>query len=104
MICRCEDVRADAIFAALAAGAATAREVRNVTRCGMGYCQGRTCGPLVQLVMKAARGSSMLQIGDFQKRPVVSPVTLEVVARSALPERPGEADRQDGEPCARAPK
>lgn len=85
VVCRCEDVHAGAIFAALGAGAMTAREVRNVTRCGMGYCQGRTCGPLVQLILAEALGTGTSQVGDLHKRPVATPVPLAVVAQVASP-------------------
>lgn len=41
-ICRCEDVRRDAL-----AGLRSWREAKLQTRCGMGPCQGRICGPAV---------------------------------------------------------
>jgi NADPH-dependent 2,4-dienoyl-CoA reductase/sulfur reductase-like enzyme len=40
VICRCEDVRRGAL-----AGLASWREAKLQTRCGMGPCQGRICGP-----------------------------------------------------------
>ncbi len=85
VVCRCEDVRAAAIRSALDAGAVTAKEVRDATRCGMGYCQGRTCGPLVQLLLAEVLGTAPSRVGDLQKRPVVTPVSLGVVARGAGP-------------------
>lgn len=82
VVCRCEDVPAGAIQAALTAGAASAREVRNATRCGMGYCQGRTCGPIVQAMVARALGTPVWRVDDLQKRLVASPVLLETVAGS----------------------
>jgi NADPH-dependent 2,4-dienoyl-CoA reductase/sulfur reductase-like enzyme len=45
IICRCEDVRAGAI-----ARCASMREAKLHTRAGMGPCQGRVCGPAMQLI------------------------------------------------------
>jgi len=47
VVCRCEDVTAGAIDAAVAGGATTLSALKIVTRCGQGPCQGRVCEPLV---------------------------------------------------------
>ena len=47
VLCRCEDVTAGAIDAAVAGGATTLSALKVVTRCGQGPCQGRTCERLV---------------------------------------------------------
>jgi thioredoxin reductase/bacterioferritin-associated ferredoxin len=46
-LCRCEDVTAGAIDAAVAHGATTLSALKIVTRCGQGPCQGRICESLV---------------------------------------------------------
>jgi D-hydroxyproline dehydrogenase subunit alpha len=46
-LCRCEDVTAGAIDAAVAAGAGSLAALKIATRCGQGPCQGRVCEPLV---------------------------------------------------------
>jgi NADPH-dependent 2,4-dienoyl-CoA reductase/sulfur reductase-like enzyme len=48
VICRCEDVRAGAVSQWL-----SARDAKLQTRCGMGPCQGRTCGPVLERVFSA---------------------------------------------------
>jgi D-hydroxyproline dehydrogenase subunit alpha len=80
VFCRCEQTSWSAIESAVAHGAASAREVRSLTRCGMGYCQGRTCGPALQLAISALIGLPADQVGDLQKRPVAVPVPLGQVA------------------------
>ncbi len=80
VVCRCEDVTMGALRAALAEGAESARDVRNRTRCGMGYCQGRTCGPVVQLALASSTGRPIDEVGDLNKRPVAVPVPLGEVA------------------------
>ena len=47
VLCRCEDVTAGAVDAAVAGGATTMSALKIVTRCGQGPCQGRTCERLV---------------------------------------------------------
>jgi hypothetical protein len=81
--CRCEEVPWAAIGAAVAAGARDVRAVKGATRCGMGYCQGRMCGPAVQQAVAAATGRGLAAVGDLSSRPVLAPVTLGQVAGSA---------------------
>lgn len=45
IICRCEDVSAGALT-----GYGSGREARLQTRCGMGRCQGRVCGPSTEFL------------------------------------------------------
>ncbi len=48
VVCRCEEVRFDAIRTAVTElGARDARAVKLLTRAGMGWCQGRICGQSV---------------------------------------------------------
>jgi bacterioferritin-associated ferredoxin len=83
VFCRCEQTTWGTIENAVTHGAASAREVRSLTRCGMGYCQGRTCGPALQLAISALTGRPLDQVGDLQKRPVAVPVPLGQVASLA---------------------
>jgi D-hydroxyproline dehydrogenase subunit alpha len=80
VVCRCEQATWGAVERAVAQGARSAREVRSLTRCGMGYCQGRTCGPALQLAISALTGRSVDRVGDLHKRPVAIPVPLSDVA------------------------
>ena len=57
VFCRCEQTTWGAVASGHRhTGRTTAREVRSLTRCGMGYCQGRTCGPALQLAISALTG------------------------------------------------
>ncbi len=49
IICRCEDVSLGALKAGW-----SAREAKLVTRAGMGPCQGRVCGPILEVLLGAA--------------------------------------------------
>ena len=47
--------------AAVTGGARSVPAVQEATRCGMGYCQGRVCGPALQYAVSAAVGRSLAQ-------------------------------------------
>jgi hypothetical protein len=48
----------------------------------MGYCQGRTCGPALQMAISSLAGRSLTEVGDLHNRPVAVPVPLGRVAGS----------------------
>src|SRR5439155_24314281 len=54
--CRCEEVSVGQIRRAVRLGAPGPNQLKAFTRCGMGPCQGRICGPIVSAVIAAARG------------------------------------------------
>jgi D-hydroxyproline dehydrogenase subunit alpha len=80
VVCRCEEVPWASIGRAVAAGARDVRAVKGVTRCGMGYCQGRICGPVLQCAVAAAARRPLAEVGDLQGRPIITPVPLEAIA------------------------
>ena len=55
IVCRCEQTRWAQIGAAVAGGARDVPAVSAATRCGLGYCQGRVCGPALQYAVSAAQ-------------------------------------------------
>lgn len=66
IVCRCEDVRRDALE-----DMRTGREAKLHTRCGMGPCQGRVCGP----------ATSFLFGWDAESvRPPITPARIESIA------------------------
>jgi D-hydroxyproline dehydrogenase subunit alpha len=66
IICRCEDVPLSAVRQSL-----NGRDAKLQTRCGMGPCQGRVCGPALQRLL----GSEPPQV-----RPPVLPVSIRTLA------------------------
>ncbi|WP_153811761.1 FAD-dependent oxidoreductase [Streptomyces sp. SUK 48] len=56
VVCRCEEVTAGAVRAAgVDGGAYDHRQVKQLTRAGMGWCQGRMCGPAVHCLTAQER-------------------------------------------------
>ncbi|MCT1551294.1 FAD/NAD(P)-dependent oxidoreductase [Brevibacterium casei] len=89
IVCRCEEVPAGAIVRARDGLAATdARAQKNMTRAGMGWCQGRECGYAATCLSgrlgEAAAGTShpahaddaVASLAQTMKRPVAQPVPL----------------------------
>jgi D-hydroxyproline dehydrogenase subunit alpha len=88
VICRCEDVTWEELTGALSAGPSDLRSIKGLTRCGMGYCQGRVCGPVVQYAAARMTGRPLAALGDLQVRHIVTPVPLSHLA-AADGETPG---------------
>lgn len=87
LVCRCEEVSAGEIRAAAVAWGAAAGAVKGVTRCGMGYCQGRICGSLLEELTARAAGCTREQVGGLSVRPPLKPVRVGELADLAdLPE------------------
>jgi D-hydroxyproline dehydrogenase subunit alpha len=80
-ICRCEEVLAGELRAAVGQGVRRLDELKTRTRVGQGNCQGRTCGPLAARILAAETGLSLADIAGFHVRPPVKPVPLGVLAQ-----------------------
>src|SRR5690606_27330647 len=72
VVCRCEEVTAGEVREALGLGAGDLRSVKLLTRAGMGWCQGRICGP-------AVAGLTGCRLTP-PRRPFAQPVPLGVLA------------------------
>jgi NADPH-dependent 2,4-dienoyl-CoA reductase/sulfur reductase-like enzyme len=81
ILCRCEGLTAGAFRAA--AGSLVASEINRAkafSRCGMGRCQGRVCGPAANLVLAAMANLPPERIGRLRSQPPVKPIPMAVVA------------------------
>ncbi|MFF7259341.1 FAD-dependent oxidoreductase [Streptomyces sp. NPDC008159] len=82
VVCRCEEVTAGAVREAVGElGAGDVRTVKLLTRAGMGWCQGRMCGPAVARLAGCAE--------TVARRPFARPVPLGVLARAGETGEPG---------------
>ncbi|MER5987917.1 FAD-dependent oxidoreductase [Streptomyces sp. NPDC001787] len=71
LVCRCEEVTAGAVRAAHADGSASDhRQVKQLTRAGMGWCQGRMCGPAVHCLVARDQPYASAE------RLIATPITL----------------------------
>ena len=90
IVCRCENVSAGELRAAIADGATGSNQLKSYTRCGMGPCQGRQCGYSVLRVLAEARSTPCTPHDLFRVRPPYRPVTLGQLAAAGLQQ--GTAD------------
>jgi len=81
-VCRCEEVTAAAVREAVREyGATDLRTVKLLTRAGMGWCQGRVCGPAVARLVAECGGAGGSPLdGASAPRPLARPVPLGVLA------------------------
>lgn len=76
LVCRCEDVPLSAVREHR-----DPRQLRLVTRCGMGACQGRVCGAALRELQLASPSTSPTAV-----RPPLTPVTLAALAHVSFDE------------------
>ncbi len=86
VVCRCEEVTAKTIRDTVALGGSGPNEMKAMTRCGMGPCQGRLCGLTVTEMIAQACCLSPAEIGYYRLRPPVKPVSLGEIASLHRPE------------------
>jgi thioredoxin reductase/bacterioferritin-associated ferredoxin len=79
VVCRCEDVTRAEIDAAARDGARDMNQLKAWTRCGMGPCQGRSCGDVAAALLALHVGSREAA-GCFTGRAPLRPVSLAEVA------------------------
>jgi NADPH-dependent 2,4-dienoyl-CoA reductase/sulfur reductase-like enzyme len=84
VVCRCEEVLAGEIRAAIEAGARHVTEVRAVTRAGMGLCQGRMCVPTVCGLLGRWAGLAPETAGRLPPRLPARPVPVPMLADPVL--------------------
>lgn len=79
VVCRCEEVTAGQIEAAVTElGATDPRSVTGLCRAGLGWCQGRICGYATAALTARLCGRAMTSsdLSGFARRPIATPVTL----------------------------
>jgi NAD(P)H-nitrite reductase large subunit len=82
VVCRCEDLTRAEVDAAVDQCAGSIDQLKHLTRCGMGPCQGRYCGDTVQELMAIRLAKPREGIGQWTGRPPLRPVSLaEVTGR-----------------------
>jgi NADPH-dependent 2,4-dienoyl-CoA reductase/sulfur reductase-like enzyme len=77
-LCRCENVTIGEVRTAMAKalGPVEVNRVKAMTRCGMGRCQGRVCGPALQEIVAAGAGQTGEAAGRLRGQAPVKPIAL----------------------------
>ena len=82
LACRCEEVSVGEIRTLASRGCSGPNQAKAFTRCGMGPCQGRFCGSTVEQIFAREGNMSLQQVGRYNLRPPLKPVTLGQLADS----------------------
>ena len=80
VICRCEEITLKQLKAALLDGNLRIKDLKRMTRMGMGACEGRMCGPAVIELLRHRLNVSAEDVGSLNPRPSIKPVALGVLA------------------------
>jgi len=78
--CRCEEVTVGEIRKVIAEGFTNLSEIKNLTRAGMGPCQGRICEPVITEIIALATNQPIAETGFLSPRPPVKPLPFGGVA------------------------
>lgn len=76
MVCRCEGVTAGDIRRAVVEGCRDLNDIKLRTRCGMGPCQGRMCGPAMAEIAAGALAENVPNLTPLRFRPPIRPIPL----------------------------
>jgi NADPH-dependent 2,4-dienoyl-CoA reductase/sulfur reductase-like enzyme len=82
LACRCEEVPVAEIRALAVMGCSGPNQAKAFTRCGMGPCQGRFCAGTMERIFADEQAADPSEIGRFNARPPLKPVTLGQLAAS----------------------
>lgn len=76
IVCRCEEISAGTIRAAVKAGADDMNLIRGTLRCGMGPCQGRNCTVTLARLLIETGANANARPELFRARPPARPIPL----------------------------
>ena len=80
LICRCEEITAGTIRQAIQGGHRDPNQIKFLTRCGMGPCQGRQCDNAISQLVAHELGNDIEQNESYRIRPPIRPLTIEQLA------------------------
>lgn len=82
IVCRCEEILESEIKDAISHGAKNVNEIKRWTRAGMGLCQGRTCGRLIEKILSKECNIPLKDIQPSTYRKPVRPVKMDVRSKN----------------------
>lgn len=82
-ICRCEDVTLKQIHDLMDQGHTDIEDLKRLLRIGMGPCQGKTCGLLLQQEIARYLKIKVDEVALPKVRPLVTGVKLKAIAEAA---------------------
>jgi thioredoxin reductase/bacterioferritin-associated ferredoxin len=80
IVCRCEEITAGSLREKIREGNTDMNQIRGVTRCGMGPCQGRNCSSTLARLLIEANMQALTIPVPFRARPPIWPLPLGALA------------------------
>jgi len=87
IVCRCEDITLGEIRELIKKGYTTIDEIKRISRCGFGPCQGNTCMQLLITELTSQTGENVKDIKMPTFRPPTRNIELGVLARGEEDEK-----------------
>ena len=81
-VCRCENVTYSEVMREMEKGVNNSREMKLKTRAGMGFCNGRTCGPLINKITGDTQPAEP-QFMHLKSQPPIRMISFETLAGGA---------------------
>lgn len=86
VLCRCENVTVEEVRAAISSWRISElNQLKAITRCGMGRCQGRLCGSAAMEVLAAETGAEIADVGSIRGQIPLKPLIGARFQRKATP-------------------
>jgi len=80
IVCRCSDVTLSEIRDLIKEGYTSVEEIKRITRAGMGPCQSKTCGPIIEREIAIMTGKPIEQFSPGKQRGPIKGVKLGTMA------------------------
>jgi NAD(P)H-nitrite reductase large subunit len=80
-LCRCEDLSREELYELLDKDDLSMEEIKRLTRCTMGPCQGRTCRELIAKEIANYRGIDITEVDEPIFRAPIKPIKLGAITR-----------------------
>ena len=77
-----EEVTEEEVRQAIRDGAKTLKEIKMITRAGMGLCQGRSCSKIISHILAEETGISIDKIEPAGYRPPLRPIAISALAKA----------------------
>ncbi len=95
VVCRCEEQTVAQLQAGFEKGAVGPDELKGLTRCGMGPCQGRQCGHTVTELLARWRGDAVADVGYYRLRSPMRLLNLTELSRFNLVKPGSDSESAD---------
>ncbi|QOR34088.1 (2Fe-2S)-binding protein [Clostridium sp. 'deep sea'] len=80
IVCRCSDVTLEQVRDLIKKGYTTLDEIKRITRAGMGPCQGKTCGPIIEREIAIMTGKKVENLYQHRQRGPIKGIKLGTLA------------------------